>query len=61
MNCMNNNNTDLKMIASNINLSQRDSNVKFKCLRNDEMNIISIIDLLTQTLMLEKKKSKDHS
>ncbi len=40
---------------------QRDSNAKFKCLRNDETKVISIIDLLTQTSTLEKEKSKDHS
>jgi len=58
---MNRNNADLKMIASNVNLSQRDSDARFKDLRNDEMNIISIIDLLTQTSTLKKEKSKDHS
>ncbi len=58
---MNSNNADLKTIASNVNLSQRDSDVRFKRLRNDEMNIISIIDLLTQTSTLKKEKSKDYS
>jgi len=61
MNCMNSNNADLKIIASNVDSSQRDSDAKSKCLRNDEMNVISIIDLLTQTSMLEKEKSKDYS
>ncbi len=60
-NCMNSNNADSKMIASNVDLSQRDSDVRSKHSRNDEMNVISIIDLLTQTLTLEKEKSKDHS
>ncbi len=48
-------------IASSVNLSQRDSDVKSKHLHNDEIKIISIIDLLTQTSTLEKEKSKDHS
>ena len=58
---MNNNNADSKTIASNVDLSQRDSDARFKRSRNDEINIISIIDLLTQTSTLEKEKSKDHS
>jgi len=58
---MSSSNADSMMIASSVDSSQRDSNVKFKCLRNDEMKVISIIDLLTQTLTLEKEKSKDHS
>ena len=48
-------------IASSVDSSQRDSDVKSKHSRNDEMKIINIIDLLTQTSMLEKEKSKDHS
>jgi len=58
---MNSNNVDSKMIASNVDSSQRDSDVRFKCSHNDEINIINIIDLLTQILMLKKEKSKDHS
>jgi len=54
-------NADSMTIASSVNLSQRDSDVKSKHLHNDEIKIISIIDLLTQTLTLEKEKSKDHS
>ncbi len=61
INCINNNNADSKTIASNVDLSQRDSDARFKRSRNDEINIISIIDLLTQTSTLEKEKSKDHS
>ena len=61
MNCMNSNNVDLKMIASNVDSLQRDSDVRFKRSCNDKMNTISIINLLTQTSMLKKEKSKDHS
>ncbi len=58
---MNSNNADSKTIASNVDSSQRNSDARFKRLRNDKMNIISIIDLLTQTSTLKKEKSKDHS
>jgi len=58
---MSSSNADSMTIASSVNLLQRDSDVKFKRLRNDEMKVISIIDLLTQTSTLEKEKNKDHS
>jgi len=61
MNCMSSSNADSMMIASSVNSLQRDSDVKSKHSRNDEMKVISIIDLLTQTSTLKKKKSKDHS
>jgi len=54
-------NADSMMIASSVDLSQRDSDVKFKHLHNDKTKVISIINLLIQTSMLEKEKSKDHS
>ncbi len=60
MNCMSSSNADSMMIVSSIDWLQRDSDAKFKCLRNDEMKVISIIDLLTQTLMLKKEKNKDY-
>jgi len=58
---MSSSNADAMMIASSVDSLQRDSDVKFKHSRNDEMKVISIIDLLTQTLTLKKEKSKDHS
>ncbi len=58
---MSSSNADSMTIASSVNLSQRDSDVKSKHLHNDEIKIISIIDLLTQTSTLKKEKSKDHS
>ena len=61
INCMSSNNVDSMMIASSVDLLQRDSNVKFKCLHNDEIKVINIINLLTQILMLKKEKNKDHS
>ena len=61
MNCMNCSNIDSEMIASDVNLLQRNSNVRLKDLHNDKKYVANIIDLLIQTLTLEKEKSKDHS
>jgi len=58
---MSSSNADSMMIASSVDSSQRDNNVRSKHSCNDEMKVISIIDLLTQTSTLEKEKSKDHS
>ena len=58
---MSSSNADSMTIASSVDSSQRDSDVKFKHSRNDKIKVISIINLLTQTLMLKKEKSKDHS
>ncbi len=58
---MSSSNADSMMIASSVDLSQRDSDVKFKHLRNDKTKVISIINLLIQTSMLKKEKSKNHS
>ena len=57
MNCSN---ADSEMIANNVDLSWRNSNVKSKSSRNDEKYVANIIDLLIQTSMLKKEKSKDH-
>ena len=61
MNCMSSSNADSMMIVSSVDSLQRDSDAKSKHSRNDEMKVISIIDLLTQISTLEKEKSKDHS
>ena len=61
MNCISSSNVDSMMIASSVDSLQRDSNARFKHSHNDETKVISIINLLTQTLMLKKEKSKDHS
>jgi len=58
---MSSSNADSMMIASNVDSLQRDSDARSKHSCNDEIKVISIIDLLTQTLTLEKEKSKDHS
>ena len=60
-NCMSSSSADSMTIASNVDSLQRDSDARFKHSCNDEMKVISIIDLLTQTSTLEKEKSKDHS
>ena len=61
INCMNCSNADLKTIASNVELSQRNSNAELKSSRNDEKYVANIIDLLIQTSTLQKEKNKDHS
>jgi len=61
MNCISSSNVDSMMIASSIDSLQRNSDVKFKHSCNDEMKVISIINLLTQISTLKKEKSKDHS
>jgi len=61
MNCINCSNADLKIIASDVNLSRRNSNARLKSLCNDKKYVVNIIDILIQTSMLKKEKSKDHS
>jgi len=61
MNYMNCSNADLKMIASNVNLSQEIRDARSKHLRNDEKNVVNIIDLLIKISTLKKEKNKDHS
>ncbi len=58
MNCSN---AGSETIASDVDSSRRNSNVRSKSLRNDEKYVANIIDLLIQTSTLEKEKSKDHS
>ncbi len=58
MNCSN---AGSETIASNVDSSRRNSNVRSKSLRNDKKYVANIIDLLIQTSTLEKEKSKDHS
>ncbi len=58
---MSSSNADSIMIASSVDSLQRDSDAESKRSRNNEMKVISIIDLLTQTSTLEKEKNKDHS
>jgi len=55
---MNSSNADSMMIINSIDLSQKDSDTKSKYSCNDEMNIISILNLLTQILILKKKEQR---
>ncbi len=48
INCMNSSNADLKTFTSNVDLLQKDSDAKSKCLCNDKKNVVNIINLLIQ-------------
>ena len=61
MNCMSCSNASSKMIASDVNMLQENSDAKLQHLRNDEKKIADIIDLLIKTSTLEKEMSKDYS
>jgi len=61
MNCMNCSNADSKTIASDVDSSQENKDVRSKCLHDDEENVVNIIDLLIKISTLEKEKNKDHS
>jgi len=58
---MSSSNVDLMMIASSVDSSQRNSNMRLQRSRNDEEKIADIIDLLIKTSTLKKKMSKDYS
>ncbi len=61
MNRRNSSNADSQMIASDVDLSQRNNDVKLKDSYNNEKYVTNIIDFLIKTLTLEKKKNQDHS
>jgi len=61
MNCTNCSNADSKMIASNVDSLQENRDAELKHSRDDEENVVNIIDLLIKISTLEKEKSKDHS
>jgi len=48
------------MIASDVDMSQENSDARSQCLHNDEEKIADIIDLLIKTSTLKKKMSKDY-
>ncbi len=60
MNHMSCSNASSKMIASNVNMSQKNSDARLQRLRNDEKKIADIINLLIKTSTLKKKMSKDY-
>ncbi len=61
MNCTNCSNADSKMIASDVDSSQENRDVRLKHSCDDKKNIANIIDLLIKISTLEKEKSKDYS
>jgi len=58
---MNHSNADSKTIASDVDLSQENRDVRLKHSRDDEENVANIINLLIKISTLEKEKSKDYS
>ncbi len=61
MNCMSCSNASSKMIASDVDMSQENSDAKLQHSHNDKEKITDIIDLLIKTSMLKKEMSKDYS
>ncbi len=53
-------NASSKMIASNVDMLQENSDARLQRSRNDEEKIADIIDLLIKTSTLEKEMSKDY-
>ena len=60
MNCMSCSNASSKMIASDVDMLQENSDAKSQRSRNDEEKIADIIDLLIKTSTLKKEMSKDY-
>jgi len=58
---MSSSNADSMMIASNVDLLQRNSDARLQRLCNDEEKIVDIINLLIKTSTLEKEMSKNYS
>jgi len=57
---MSSSNADSMMIASNVDLLQRNSDARLQRLCNDEEKIVDIINLLIKTSTLEKEMSKNY-
>jgi len=60
MNCTSCSNASSKMIASNVDMLQENSDARSQRLRNNEEKIADIINLLIKTSMLKKEMSKDY-
>ncbi len=60
MNCRSCSNASSKMIASDVDILQENSDVRLQRSCNDEEKIADIIDLLIKTSTLEKEMSKDY-
>jgi len=61
MNCMSCSNASSKMIASDVDMLQENSDARSQRSRNNKEKIADIIDLLIKTSTLEKEMSKDYS
>jgi len=61
MNRTSRSNASSKVVASDVDMSQGNSDAKSQRSRNDEEKIADIIDLLIKTPTLEKEMSKDYS
>jgi len=60
MNCMSHSNASSKIIASDVDMLQENSDVKLQRSRNDEEKIVDIINLLIKTSTLKKEMNKDY-
>ena len=60
MNCMSCSNASSKMIASNVDILQENSDMRLQRSRNDKEKIVDIINLLIKTSTLKKEMSKDY-
>ncbi len=60
INCTSCSNVSLKMIESDVDMSQENSDAKLQRSRNDEEKIADIINLLIKTSTLKKEMSKDY-
>ena len=61
MNCMSCSNASSKMIVSNVDILQENSDAKSQRSCNDEEKIVDIINLLIKTSTLKKEMSKNYS
>jgi len=60
MNCTSCSNASSKIIASDVDMLQENSDARLQRLQNNEEKIVDIIDLLIKTSTLEKEMSKDY-
>ncbi len=61
MNCTSYSNASSRVIASDVDMSQENSDARLQRSRNNKKKIVDIINLLIKTSTLEKEMSKDYS
>ena len=61
MNCMSHSNASSRVIASDVDMLQENSDARSQRSRNDKKKIVDIINLLIKTSTLKKEMSKDYS